>query len=542
MSRQRFIGLLLLLTTILLPTFSLSAYENLSRTKLKDINANINLQNEDPPTSLTMDNNSPWARENTFINNNLINEQGYGFAKKNYHDSFQSDNPSTYRILLFGDSFIWGNGNLDTANHIGAQVESRLNALTKSNIFQVTSLGQNGRSIYNYYDYFKSNSIDSLKPTQVIYGFYLNDPIPSFTESIICGGKRPEECKAEDPQLNPNYQNCLQGEGDKLSNTINLLRGRFPLATQTLLTRYCEPLLVKLQAKNFDFAKILLEPKKSPYYPTWLRTLKLLKDEIKPYPIHVATFYLHPNQLSADKILTKDFMANGYQMIPMVETYKQYQPFESLKYNVKDEELLLRKTYINPGNDHPSSYLTNLYVTDIVQYILQNLDKSAYGEAVNSASTAIKGPLVVSSMPSFDMVLINELNQATVIFDKKLSPIYIQRNAAGKEIPFQYNNCLNLGYSNFQIILAKGLSGNLRIQGLDPKIKTKLGFYYYDSEHLRRYLPLTSKISGDLTVAIPASNGNPALVIGFPDSGANCAIDKVIDAPNFKIILKHLSA
>lgn len=539
MSRQRYIGLFLILLTLLMPMLLLASYEHLSNTKLRDLNANVNLQNERLPTSLTMDSNSPWARENTFVNNNLIKEQGYGFNKKNYHDAFENDNPTPYRILLFGDSFVWGNGDLDTANHIGAQVERKLNAQTNSNIFQVTSLGQNGRSIYNYYDYFKNKTLTSLKPAVVIYGFYLNDPIPSFTETIICGGLRPEKCKAEDPQLNPQYQNCLQGAGNNTSKIINRLRTPFPLATQTLLTRYCAPQLVKLQAEQFDFDRILLQPKKSPYYTTWLRTLRLLKEELEPYSIHVANFYLHPNQLPADRVLTKDFLANGYNMIPMRSTYELYKPFESGQYVAKEEEAFISKVYVNPGNAHPSSFLSNRYVEDITQYILAHLDRKVYDQAAKSASKKIEGPLVSSTMPSFDVIHKNELNQSTVTFDKSISPAYIQRNAAGKELPFQYANCLNLGYSNFQIMLAQGLSGKLRIQGLDPKIKTQLGFYYYDTEHVRRYLPLATKIGPQMVVSIPESKGNPALVIGFPEFGAKCPINKIIDAPNFKITLKN---
>ena len=540
MSRHRLVGVCLLVAILLLPSLLLVTYENLSEAKLVDITKNIDIQNIDLPTTLTLDSNSPWSRENGFINNNLILEQGYGFAKKNYRDTYQFANPNPYQVVLFGDSFVWGNGDLDSTDHIGAQLEKTLNESVGKNIFQVTSLGQNGRSIYNYYDYFSNHSLKTINPAMLIYGFYLNDPIPSFTETLICGGRRPEFCKLEDPQLNPAYQNCLQGIGATPAKVIEWLRPAFPLSTQTLLTRYCAPLLKKFATDKFDFRSILLFPKKSPYYQTWLEALDLLKTELSPYTVHVANFYLHPSQLDADRLLMEDMAEAGYKIIPMTATYKLFAPFDDKNYEINDEVDLVSKIYVNPGNEHPSSYLNHQYVKDLANYVLTNLDQKKFELAKKSASKRIENPLISSTMPSYDVSYINNKDNSKVEFNKKISAPYTQKNAAGKDLPFQYANCLNLGYSNFQVILSEGIKGSLRVRGLDIKVKTKLGFYYYDKEFFRRYQPLDLKITKDIEIVIPASKGSVALVLGFPDYGNKCAIDKVIDAPDFEIALEHL--
>ena len=487
MRKVRLMGILLLSFALLTPIIFLNIYEYQNSSRIHTITDNL-ISNKLYPGVLDSTSETPWVRENVFLNDNLFLQQGFGYQLNNYHDEPLKDNPNSYKVLLFGDSFTWGNGNPDWADNIGNLLERELNASSQSNIFKVITFGRNGKSIYSHYDLFNNYSLIKIEPEMVIYNFYVNDPIPSFNEALICGERQAKDCNLENPATNPVYQKCLRGDGSEPAKLINRLRASFPLSTQGLLTRYCDPKLKKLEVANFNFGEILLNPTKSPYYKSWLDTLPLLQEVLAPYPIHVANFYSSPVHAKANQTLIQDMVKSGYSIIPMKETLKivgdKILPRE-------EEEILDAKLMINPGNTHSSPYLNQLYARDMAKYIMENLKEKAYDRAKESAVAFISSRLVTHTMPTFAVKVKSDDNaDATVTFKKEGEKLYDQKIGEGKPLPFQYANCLNLGYSNFQIMLAKGLSGKLRIQGLDPKIKTKLGFYYYDSEHLRRYLPL----------------------------------------------------
>ena len=494
--------------------------------------------NKQFPGVLDSTSETPWVRENVFLNDNLYLQQGFGYQLNNYQDVAEENNPDSYKIVLFGDSFAWGNGNSDWANLIGNELERELNAPTQSNIFEVITRARNGRSIYNHYDFFRAYSLNQLNPQMVIYNFYVNDPIPSFTEELICGERGAKDCNSDNPHTSPIYQNCLRGEGSFPAKLFNLFRSDFPLVTQKMLTRYCEPKLKNIQSLTFDFGKVLLDPPTSPYYDTWLETLPLLQKELAPFPIHVANLYTSPVHTEANKILMKDMKDAGYPIIPMKQTLKEV---GDKMLSKEEEQVLDSKLMINPGNTHASSFLTRKFALDMAEYIRENINKKAYAAAKIKASKIRPDQLVTHTMPSFAVEVVSkDANQAKITFNKENHQPYDQKIGEGKPLPFQYANCLNLGYSNFQIMLSNGSTGSLSVQGLDNSIKTKLGFYYYDEEHVRLYQELNVKITNNLKVKIPYSKGNPALVIGFPEYGNGCAINKVIDAPNFKLQLERL--
>lgn len=536
MNKVRVQALIILIFAIFLPLVLINAYESqqsLSVVKTDSLSGS----NQFPGPGDSMS-DTPWVRENVFINANIYLQQGFGYQLNNFHDTALNENSKSYKIVMFGDSYTWGNGNVDWANNIGNELERELNRETESNIFEVVTRARNGRSIYNHYDFFRAFSLNDLNPQMVIYNYYVNDAIPSYTEELICGQRVASACSADNPLIDPSYRACLRGKGSFPAELINRLRNQYPLTTQNILTRYCDPKLKKAQAIKYNYEDVLLNPPASPYYSTWLEALPLLQQEVAPYSIHVANLYASAGHKEANKILLQDMKNAGYGIIPMTNTTKTIG--EEILPREKEDQLV-KKLWVNPGNTHASSYLIRQYVLDIAKYVKENLNEEKYLSAKKNSSPLQPAKLVTHTMPTFAIeVESKDSKNANLFFDKDSKPLYPQSIVEGEKMPFQYANCLNLGYSNFQFMLAKGTKGKLRIQGLDSKNKTNLGFYIYDDQHSRRYLSVKEGKLNTMVVDIPSSFGSPTLVIGFPDYGKGCPINKVIDAPDFNVSLALL--
>lgn len=479
------------------------------------------------------DSNPNWSRENTFINNNTYLRQGYGYEIKTDTLIPIEVNPDPSRILIFGDSFLWGNGNTDPSTTLDSILYRKLNPLGQTPKYEVKLLTQPGRSTFNYYDLFKENPIKSYNPDIVIYAYHGNDYMPSFTESLICKKLSVKDCQSSNARTNPNYQSCLKGNGGILPKLISKTLTNRPNLRHQLILRACEPIYLKAKKEGYDQDQYFNNPTASPYYNDWIKALSLLKEELSPFKILVANLTSEQSSQETNKFMEEKMQAAGYDVIPMNLTYKAVYKKDELTPNSN------RLVKVNPINDHPSSYLNNAYADDIINHLGIKVNQPNESNTTDKKQTTKN--LVAYTMPYFDIT--NQSitpTKSKLTFDSKANPTHTQSIISNPNLPFQFANCMNLGYSNFQFTLSINQPGKkIKISNLPKNEKYEIGFYYYDKLLIRKYQKL--KLNGSNVYQLPTSEIPSTLTLSFPEYSAGCSLEKEITAPNFKVELELLS-
>ena len=533
--RIRFLGLIVILALLEIVSITTSILNNHVGLYQQNIFQTPNLNVKELAQYYSADSNDKWVRENAYINDNISLDQGYGYEIKSNTLISNSLNAKPKKILIFGDSFLWGNGNTDLSSTLFSILYRELNSYKSPPVYEIKILAQPGKSTFNYYDLFKNNILAQYKPDILIYAYHGNDYMPSFNESLICNNLSLQNCQKNNARTNPAYQNCLHGEGDLLPRFFKKTLNKKPNLMYQLIVRYCEPLYLKAAKVGYDQDKYANDPTRSPYYGKWLQTLKLLKKEVAPSEIIVANLTSDYSTLETNKFLEKKMSQAGYKVVPMVETRKAVY---SKDYSSNKAESL---THINIVNDHPSSYLNYQYAKDIINYLKNKnlIDKDIKSLISLSNHNKPKGNIITHTMPYFDIINkpITE-NSSIVTFNSELFKKYRQQIPTNNNLPFQYTNCMNLGYANFQFTLSEEASkGELKISNIPKNKKFAFGFYYYDKEYVRKYQPLRTNQKN--VYSIPNSNHPVDLIISFPEYSINCPIDKEINAPNFSITITH---
>jgi hypothetical protein len=478
------------------------------------------------------DSDPNWSRENTFINNNNYLRQGYGYEIKTDNIIPKEVNPDPTRILIFGDSFLWGNGNTDPSSTLDSILYRKLNSPGSTPKYEVKLLTQPGRSTFNYYDLFTENPIQSYNPDIVIYAYHGNDYMPSFTESLICKKLSIKACQSSNARTNPQYQSCLKGDAGIIPVLISKTLANRPNLRHQLILRACEPIYLKAKKEGYDQDQYFNNPTASPYYSDWIKALSLLKQELSPYKVLVANLTSEISTQKTNEFMEEKMQAAGYDVIPMSLTYKAVYLKDEL---IPNSNLLVK---VNPINDHPSSYLNNAYADDIINYLGININQI---EETNPSDKNLSSKkLVAYTMPYFDIT--NQSitpNKSKLTFDSKANPTHTQSIIGNPNLPFQFANCMNLGYSNFQFTLGVNQPGKqIKISNLPKNEKHEIGFYYYDEKLARKYQKL--KLNTSNLYQLPKSEIPPTLTISFPEYAVGCPLDKEITAPNFEIELELL--
>ena len=477
-----------------------------------------------------------WIRENMFINFNndeLLNIDGYSY---NAYPNNQEFTGKPVKILMFGDQFTWGFGNTDRFSTLGAIVQDKLNAKYGSGVFQIIVNSTHKASTFNFYDYYYTKGISKINPDLVIYNYFNDDINPTFNESLICRGYDKQFCqKAQNTDFfNPSYQDCIHGHYDSFSNLIGKIKMVIPRTSRIVLNNYCEPLYTYAKNNPYIWRDAVQNPTQSLYLQEWARAVGLLKDQFAGRKVGVLRMLPGAPSKDAEAVLMGIFKDKGYEVLPMKNTIK-FSDFGG--GTIKGKEL----TKINPGIEHPSAFINNIYSEDIIEYIEKSIPSSQIKSASNSIvkTTRTDSKLVAYSMPYIGVNFSsNKENSALINFDKSLVPNSLQ-NVQGAPTPYQFSNCVNIGASNFEFILNKDIkNGGITITDLTDSSDVSVGYYTYDKNYIRN-LQIVGKYKNGMTLPLPQSSIGTTLVLIFNKYNKGCPVTHEITQPNFSFKLNY---
>lgn len=121
-----------------------------------------------------------WVRENGF--NLAQNTYRFGHGPVLREQISQPSDPGAFRVLVLGDSWVWGQGVEDADMRWWRVLEQRLNKSGNGRHYEVTALARLGASFMEETDWLTKQRIESLNPDVIVFGFINNDNVPSFQE------------------------------------------------------------------------------------------------------------------------------------------------------------------------------------------------------------------------------------------------------------------------------------------------------------------------------------------------------------------------
>ena len=493
--------------------------------------------NDNNLPSWDQNDNSVWDRENAFINDNIFFRQGGGFELKGAWQNVGVSGKNPIKILMFGDSFTWGNGATNPAMVIAQRFQDELNARTKPNTFVVVPFAKNGQSLYNFVDVLDENIINKINPDIIIYNYTFNDAIPNFNEGYICGQTPLADCLKRSPKLNPDYQSCLRGESGIIGKSFQFItQKRFPLLSNKLLTRACAPLYAELEKSEFNELSYTNYPLTNPYLPKFYQGLELLEKRFnKKIYISNMVFTLPQDPMEGERFFTT-LEKRGFLTIPMTLSLAKRK--ESLT-----SDAVLQSMLINPKNGHASSLLTQLYARDIADFLLPKIDTKLLAQAQAGASALeFSNNLIASTLPYHANFTNHPTYSSFTYRDLSESEQYEQSFGKGTSSKDNFQNvaCANLGYANVLINFNQNLPAGTQLEvKLIKGSGLSTGLLYYDKNYQEQYLDL-----GPLTpltkITIPLDSHGTTFIVADKKAAVGCSLAKPVNMNEFQLDFKLL--
>ena len=464
-----------------------------------------------------------WDRENTFYNYNLFLKQGLGPDISSLDERNLDVNPKGIRVLVIGDSFVWGDGVTDAGMTIGTRIQDELNSLVGSDIFTVINNGKSGASTYNHAEYFTKERLELIKPDLIVYAYYVNDTVPNFNEKMICVDKT--VCNQFSPQSAPEYRDCIDGKSNVFNKVVtNVVRSRFPSFANDLIIRNCDSIYKRLSIASHTDEQLWSDNKSNPWFPTWKKAVATFATNTKDIPTFMAHLYFNKPEVKNDLEITKEFTDVGIPVIPMQSALDKI-------YEVGSGSLAL-----NPVNAHSNSILTKLYAKDIANYLIKNIDPNLLSNSKAKGYSSNR-KLVSSVLPISVDVTENTSKSAKVSIKNFNKNDDFPHVIAGKPLPSQFVACVDLSYSHIQVNLNRFISPGSTLT-ISPQSsnagKFTLGYYHYNKD----YTPVFQEVgllSSNITIKVPEESHGILLTVGMKDKNKNCPLTDVITIENLSI-------
>ena len=399
-----------------------------------------------------------WQREGYFIN--LMNSGRRGFDHLLDNEVYGPDGSGRKRVLLIGDSFVYGTGVANPDDMLGQRLEDELNLIVGKNAFDVQTIGLHGASTVEESEWLTDELLSELDPDLIVVGLVPNDTIPSGRESAICGSDRFCAQPITSTDI-PEYAACINGKIGFLPRLVRITyMPFFPLISETILSRYCDLGRIASESNTLSYAELIRDPESSPYWKYFLSALDRFASINRDIPVTFSPLYDNYIALPERVLLVNSINDLDLSVSEMPSSD------EALRLALDSKNL-----WVNPVDAHPNRYLNELYAKDIASSLLA---KYPWIKDVVVAKDVIK-PLVSAYLPlgGFEKASDNLAFAGVLTTDGITSQ---KRNLQdGTLAAVQKTPCANLGSAHGALYLRSGLPEAQRLELRLLSTSTALG-------------------------------------------------------------------
>lgn len=464
-----------------------------------------------------------WQREQAFLvyQNYLRFGEGPEIAQSQFAQPVHP-NPDRVKVLVIGDSFVWGHGIIDTDMRWPELLERRLNDATAPGMFEVTAFGSRGLSTLGQSQFFTTERVDALDPDVVVLGYVENDPIPSGREAGLCASGA-EFCETFSLESLPAYHDCIAGRSGGVGAFVNtVIRPLFAHLAVELAQRACTTNDAYTTNAAIRYNESLADPKKNPYWHLFVDAAATLRNAIGERPaVAIATpvdFFDDANG-KALRVLREA----GWDVAPTPRT-------DRLGAVTQDRSVF----HVLPSDRHPSAVLTTAYAADAAEYLLASLDPERLTQA-RAGAVRPRATLISNTMPVTVKVSNDTGSSATVAYTTpRRSTVFPFTTVDGRTLPDQFVPCAVAGRPFVQVTLNPGLPTGSRVEiSLQGSGVVQLSTFGYD-----RSGGVVERVVGSLRPGKPLTVSTSAQVTGLRfGAGDGCPLEQVINMPAFTVEL-----
>lgn len=297
------------------------------------------------------------------------------------------ETPDSIRILVLGDSFIWGTGVLDPDMRWWVKLQDELDTRTSPGTFTVRAIGTPGASTMLQNTWLNSGILTSYNPDVIVIPYVANDFIPHPTD-FEPGGACARNCP---PLLNhtPEFIDCYKQERSE-ARCRDKLHDTYPTAA--------------------TYADIADNPLDGPYSSVFRSAIRSIAATAGDLPLLWMPTPIDPADWDNSQHVKPLFADAGFTTLTPERTLALLQPLPAGSNADPDRHL-------NPADTHPGPVLTTAYAADTADAILSALPPSQIADAQRAAqanppqpaelvSWALPTSLEVNSTPTFTEVRI----------------------------------------------------------------------------------------------------------------------------------------
>ena len=307
-----------------------------------------------------------WHRDNAYMAKQLESPTGFTKDRENSVSSPEDNESEAFKILIVGDSFVWGWGFYDTDRVWHQILNSKLSDKFGAGSYQIEAVAHQGTSMISYSEYLTVDEIKKHDPDLIVIGFLPNDWQADGSEKRICRGKTgtgnsvESACKLGAWYTRPEYVKCLEGRSNFIGATLRrVVKPFFPRAANSLIERLCDPKSFPddIYSPN-ELREMGNDPEQSPYWQMYLDSISAIRSNAGIVP--VVALPTSTNEYISNPVVYKALKSGGIKVIQTPATIALLSGDRS-----RGQKML----WINPADPHPNPELHYAYGTDIFNYI-----------------------------------------------------------------------------------------------------------------------------------------------------------------------------
>jgi hypothetical protein len=385
-----------------------------------------------------------WQRENKFHMLDHAHRVGWG---PDLVEQLPRPRPlDPVRVLVVGDSFVWGQGVEDLDERWDKVLQQELDLRSYRGAFEVIPIGRGAASTMNIAEWLTEERIAKHDPDAFVLGFITNDYWPTFTEQHFC--KKLNLCAADgasplaDCGPRCDIAACLLGEGTPFGWMLrNVMNPAYPNVTSWLLKRYCDPDRIAARRGLLSERSFVDNPQETTYWPLFLEAVEHLGKvggDMPRYLMHTRTRDFIVDALDpAEKV----FMDNGFELIEENSSHDVISRYSAEQLSV------------NPADPHPNSLLTHAYAADTAKVLIERFAESLRPDHTSPKAAA---PLVSNYSPSslYTRNVTPTTTELTYDHDSvKRQGFWVAAEVNGRTFPQQTAPCARMGRPHARVML-----------------------------------------------------------------------------------------
>ena len=475
-----------------------------------------------------------WHRENAYMMGQLDRRQRSAPLPLGNHVSSPEDsNQDAFRILVVGDSYVWGFGQFDLDRVWHRRLATYLSANGGVGEYEVMAIGLGGRSVVSYANYLNKEVINTLRPDLIMVGFLANDWMPDEAESICSTleSKEPgSDCAAGEWYIREDYIKCMNGESNLLGSFLqNIAKKVFPRVANEFTERICETKSSPdALLSNTDRTAMQAKPEKSNYWAKYKDTVEQIRVQVGSVPI--AILPLSTNNLVHKEEVYQVWREAGIDVIANPETIKI---LESVR--AEDDKSL----WVNPADNHPNLLLNNAYAQDALAYVndkFKSKDESFFEQNMSLLSNY--------SPSSMSYKVENEGKQVMFIHDggnMASREQTVSNDIRGVRRPQQLVPCAMYGRPHARFVLNPQVLNkktNVKITLEDSEYSTLIFSQVTYNAIGEQLFSKPVEIKKGVPVLLSFNSNTTGFVLGSPSSG--CDLENRITLADFRLTIKQL--